>query len=829
VWGIDLGQCALKALRLQDIDGKLVATAFDYIEYPKILNQPDADADQLTREAMEQFLSRNTLRGDIVAISVPGQSGLARFVKLPPVEEKKIHDIVKFEAKQQIPFNLDEVVWDYQKLGAGEVVDGFALETEVGLFAMKRDIINRFLQHFKDVGVEVHVIQMAPLALCNFLAYEMLGKEAATPPSGGKEPCVVGLDIGTDSSTLVITDGGRIIWQRAVALGGNHFTRALTKDLKLTFAKAEHLKRNATKSGAAELKKILGSLKPVLTDFVGEVQRSLGYFTNTHRDAQIDYMVGLGNAFRLPGLQRFLSEKLQLEVRKIDKLAKLGGEEILNTPICHDNILSFGVAYGLCLQGMKRGRLVTNLLPGELRLERLIRSKKPWAVAAAGVMLLGLGGAVLGGYLDERPYKAESVKEAKTKATSAVAAAKAQDDAFAKAKKDAQDEEEAVKSIVAGQAERLNWMNLTKFISEALPQPDGKNLPPDRKTLYWDTRPNIKNAVNMSGKEAFEEYQTRLREGLKPPAEDVKDVDPLPRGIDNLVQISIESVDARFCDDLPTFWKAATKGLEEARVRPLEHYKKVLPKDKDGWVVEVTGYTYHQAKENFITDTLLKNFERFGIVADAKPAPTPGEVAPPKGDDKTPTVAADKDNKMPVVNRISHILLFKTFDKKSAEPGNFEIINTSELDTLIAASSAASGTGGPPGPGGMSTPPGMGGPGGKGGLGGGGDTAAPAAPNRSTWVPASSRAGAAGGAPGGAPGGAGRFGMGSRGGPAGGPAAGPAGGPAPAGGAAGAATGTNTFGHVRTEFVILFIWKEATPSDALRAGAEPEKPADAAK
>ena len=83
----------------------VVATAFDYVEHPKILSQPDADPDQLTREALDKFLSRNTLRGDIVAISVPGQSGLARFVKLPPVEEKKIRDIVKFEAKQQIPFN----------------------------------------------------------------------------------------------------------------------------------------------------------------------------------------------------------------------------------------------------------------------------------------------------------------------------------------------------------------------------------------------------------------------------------------------------------------------------------------------------------------------------------------------------------------------------------------------------------------------------------------------------------------------------------------------------------------------------------------------------
>src|ERR1041385_6550645 len=91
-WGIDIGQCALKAIRLEMIDGKPTATAFDYIEYAKILSQPDADPDALTREALEKFLSRNPLGNDQVAIAIAGQSGLVRFVKLPPVEEKKIGD-----------------------------------------------------------------------------------------------------------------------------------------------------------------------------------------------------------------------------------------------------------------------------------------------------------------------------------------------------------------------------------------------------------------------------------------------------------------------------------------------------------------------------------------------------------------------------------------------------------------------------------------------------------------------------------------------------------------------------------------------------------------
>ena len=294
VWGIDLGQCALKALRLEVIDGVLTATAFDYVEHPKILHQPDADPDQLTREALEKFLSRNSIKGDIVAISVPGQSGLARFVKLPPVEEKKIADIVQFEAKQQIPFPLDEVVWDYQKIGSGEVTDGFAMETEIGLFAMKRDMVNRYLAALQGRRTSRSTSCRWRRWRCATTSPTTCSTRAAPrrrrrkPPAEdegprGKKQCVVALDIGTDSSNLVITDGEKIIWQRPIPLGGNHFTRALTKDLKLTFAKAEHLKRNAAKS--PDLKKILAALKPVLNDFVGEVQRSLGYFTNTHRDA----------------------------------------------------------------------------------------------------------------------------------------------------------------------------------------------------------------------------------------------------------------------------------------------------------------------------------------------------------------------------------------------------------------------------------------------------------------------------------------------------------------------------------------------------------------
>ena len=250
-WGIDIGQSALKALRCrphESDEGRLVVEAFDYVEYPKLLSQPDADPEEIVREAIGTFLERNELKGDRVAMSVPGQAGLARFIKLPPVEAKKIPDIVKYEARQQIPFQLEDVVWDYQALAGGNQEEGYALETEIGLFAMKRDQVARSLEPLLRAGVEIDFIQLTPLSLYNYACFDRLGDvvkesyDAENPPQS-----IAILSIGVDTTDLVVTNGFRV-WQRSIQIGGSHFTKALTKELKLTFGKAEHLKKNAAKA-----------------------------------------------------------------------------------------------------------------------------------------------------------------------------------------------------------------------------------------------------------------------------------------------------------------------------------------------------------------------------------------------------------------------------------------------------------------------------------------------------------------------------------------------------------------------------------------------------
>ncbi len=495
-WGIDIGQCALKAMRCTRRGDEIVADAVDYIEYPKILSQPDeADPKQLVRDALEQFLSRNDVKGHGVAISVPGQSGLSRFFKPPPVDAKKIPDIVRFEARQQIPFALEEVIWDYQLL-AGQEVDGFAVDAEVGLFAMKRDQVFRVIEPFSNADVELDIVQLAPLSIFNFVTYDLLGDKARSFDPDSPPPSVVVLSLGTETTDLVVTNGYRV-WQRSIPLGGNHFTKQLTKELKLTFAKAEHLKRNARQ--AEDPKRVFQAMRPVFNDLVTEVQRSVSYFQNIDRKAKIEGVVVLGNTVKLPGLQQYLAKNLGYEVIHFDEFRRLDESLIKGSPAYKENQLAFGVCYGLCLQGLGAAKLNTNLIPRELLTDRLIRAKKPWAVASVAALLLACSFNFFFNYNawyevhEEQTYNGVSWKQAEA----AVQQVQSLSNDYKNKDKERLDKKALLERIgneVVGNTDRrILWLELMTAINLGLPRTPNvdPSVVPDPKTLPFDQRQEL--------------------------------------------------------------------------------------------------------------------------------------------------------------------------------------------------------------------------------------------------------------------------------------------------------------------------------------------------
>ncbi len=580
VWGIDIGQCALKALRCrphEKDDKRIVVESFDYIEYPKILSQPEAEPAQLVQDALTQFLSRNDLTGDRVAISVAGQSGLARFIKLPPVESKKIPDIVKYEARQQIPFALEDVVWDYQQLTGGSEEDGFALEPEVGLFAMKRDQVARALQPLDAAGIEVDTIQLMPLAIYNYACFDWLGdlQAASYDPANPPESIVV-ISLGTDTTDLVVTNGYRV-WQRNIPIGGSHFTRALSRELKLTFVKAEHLKRNAMQ--ADNPKAVFQAMRPVFSDLLAEIQRSLGYFSSIDKTAKIGKIMALGNAMKLPGLQRYLSQNLEQEVTPIEEFRQLSAGSTQARSQFKDNLLSFAVAYGLCIQELHKAEIGTNLLPEEILQARLVRAKKPWAVAGIAALLCGLILNYCSHVVAVQETTMKQMTDAEAAATRVSQRASQLENENSSIRNDFNDIADIRRRLSSIDEGRLLWLELLQAVAAAVPR--DQRPPEERQETAADIGSRRELHIVSLDMRAYEdlesEYFAPVEEAYRT-SRGLRADDPI---LDN------QGMDVAAAGDRPD------------------------SKDK---VIQLTGYHYHNLdprnqSARFVNETLIKQLE----------------------------------------------------------------------------------------------------------------------------------------------------------------------------------------------------------------------------
>ena len=396
VWAIEIGNNSLKALRLGLVGQDVQVLGFANVEYGKILAGSGVNTnerDELIALGLRRFLRENSIGKDDVIVSAPSQTSFARFVNLPPVEEKKIPQVVRLEAEMQIPFDMSEVQWDWQLMS-----EPGAEHTQVGIFAIKNEVVTKELEYFGNEDVPVSGVQMVPMALYNYAVYdrpELVKSETEA---------VVVLNIGTETTDLVVCSKGTV-WQRCVPMGGNSFTRAIAKAFKLNFAKAEKLKRTAAMSKYA--RQVFQAMRPVFTDFAAEIQRSLGFFGSSQPNCKVTRVIALGGGTKLRGLLKYLGQTLQIPIEKPDAFKRLTVGEDVSAAQFGQSVGEFGVVYGLGLQALGLGRIESNLLPRAIASSMALASKAKYltwtAVALLVIAALGIGRTVL----DSAKYKAQ--------------------------------------------------------------------------------------------------------------------------------------------------------------------------------------------------------------------------------------------------------------------------------------------------------------------------------------------------------------------------------------------------------------------------------------
>jgi type IV pilus assembly protein PilM len=468
VWAIDIGNSALKALHLvRGEDGGLEVVGFDYVEHERILSSEGIDDEirqRLVQNTLREFVSRNETADIEVAISIAGQNSFARFIKLPPVEKKRIPEIVQFEAVQQIPFDINEVEWDWQIMENQE--------TEVGIFAIKNEIINGMMDHCTRENLKVACVQISPIALYNYAIADIQNI------GGFDEKATVILDMGAENTTLVVCSKMGF-WQRSIRIGGNAFTEAIADTFHLSFGKAEKLKRTAPMS--KYMRQIFTAMKPVYTDLGSEIQRSLGFYSSSGagREKGFARVIALGGGMKLQGMAKYLQQTLAIPVVKPDSFESLRLAGGVSAAKFHENVSDFGVVYGLGVQLLGEAKIKVNLLPRKVARAIAWRRKGKMFTVAACMLLFASILSLVKANIDKVQYNAHKTERMEIKNVIEIAQKAANDWEKQKARQKVLEERIQKQEAVFAYRDVIPAVNQT--IVSCLPN---KQNNPDQVQLY---------------------------------------------------------------------------------------------------------------------------------------------------------------------------------------------------------------------------------------------------------------------------------------------------------------------------------------------------------
>ena len=338
------------------------------------------------RKALVVSTIRNALREKnikttAVIFSVSGQSVFTRFVKLPPVDESKVVQIIQYEAQQNVPFPIDEVIWDYQLLGNSP--QG---ELEVVLLAIKSDIIEELTEGVESAGLRVETVDVAPMALFNSVRYNY----------GDLEGCTMIVDIGARTTNLLFIEQNRV-FSRSIPIAGNAITQSIATEFNVPFLEAEHMKKaqgfvalgGAYEEPESETQaRISKIIRNVMTRLHAEVARSVNFYRSQQGGGAPTRLLLSGGSSIIPYTDRFFKEKVQIPIEYFNPFRNVE----LDPQISREDLARcahfFGEVVGLGLRKYSECPIEVNLVPKSVRNRKQMEQKRPYLAGAAVCLLL---------------------------------------------------------------------------------------------------------------------------------------------------------------------------------------------------------------------------------------------------------------------------------------------------------------------------------------------------------------------------------------------------------------------------------------------------------
>lgn len=319
------------------------------------------------------------------SLVLPAHMVFTRVVPLdmPAGLGKRAEEIIEFEARQNIPFPLEEVVWDHAVMGgtpAGAVTVAFV--------AIRTELLEALCEAVVSAGLEIISISVAPLALYDAFRH--------TSPELAQSTTLL-LDVGSRTTNLVISSPGSF-FARNIPTGGLAVTAAIAKELRMELEAAEQLKvsRGSVALGAGfELPAdtveaaMATAARQALLKTQADVSRSLGYYRATLGGGDPSMVLLTGGMTALPYLAEFFAEKLQKEVVFFKPLDGISTTEE-GADFAAANAHNLGELVGGALVVTDLPRTDLDLLPPSLARKREFFKRLPWLATAAALVLATL-------------------------------------------------------------------------------------------------------------------------------------------------------------------------------------------------------------------------------------------------------------------------------------------------------------------------------------------------------------------------------------------------------------------------------------------------------
>ena len=333
--------------------------------------------------AIREVMREQGIRPAPLLMTLSGQSVFPRYVKLPPVTRDKVAQIVQYEAEQNVPFPIEEVVWDYQLIGAQ---DG---ELNVMLVAVKIENITRLTDCVHAANLEPEIVDVSPMALYNCVRFNY-------PDLDG---CSMVLDIGARSSNLIFVEESRI-FSRSIPVAGNAITQEVMKELDVPFEEAEELKKEyafvafggvyaGPESETAD--RISKITRNVITRLHAEVNRSVNFYRSQQGGQPPRLVLLTGGSSIIPHTDTFFKEKLNANVEYLNPFVNVPVSPSIDAEAIQGDIHLLAAVSGLALRRSLACPVEINLMPPDIVARKQFRRRQPYfALAAVGLVLIML-------------------------------------------------------------------------------------------------------------------------------------------------------------------------------------------------------------------------------------------------------------------------------------------------------------------------------------------------------------------------------------------------------------------------------------------------------